>query len=240
MLPGLPKDESFILFWIVGEKLRGPWGEHEEGQGQGLGREAAALAGTEQRPGSPHPVASEVDGNCLDVPLSCGLPGGSSPTTRGAGRRGHQPRAAPRTGLPPSSPGSPCEAAESRPLRLRGSSRGGRQCPCDTSLFLVPALPAPQRVSTPGVSFRLELRAFLASARGLSDQPAASAGLPRPAAPPGPRLCLLCLQSRSLRAWGQVVTEGAERGPGVFPTCLCCDFLSRSWDPHRRLVLTAV
>lgn len=213
MLPGLPKDESFIPFWIVGEKLRGPWGEHEEGQGQGLGREAAALAGTEQRPGSPYPVASEVDGNCLDVSLSCGLPGGSSPTTRGAGRRGHQPRAAPRTGLPPSSPGSPCEAAESKPLRLRGASRGGRQCPCDTSLFLVPALPAPQRVSTPGVSFRLELRAFLASARGLSDQPAASAGLPRPAAPPA-RGSVSCVSKAAASApgarWSQRAPSGAQ------------------------------
>lgn len=70
MLPRLPKDESFISFWIVGEELQGHWGEHKEGRGQGLGRKAAALAGTEHLPGSPHPVASEVDGNCLDVSLS--------------------------------------------------------------------------------------------------------------------------------------------------------------------------
>lgn len=104
-------------------------------------------------------------------------------------------------------------------------------CPCDTSLFLLPALHALQQVSTPGVSFQLELSAFPTCAT--TQQPLW--GSPWPAA-----LSLVSpkLQSPHLGPGGQRVRRAG--GSGVFPTCLCCVFLSCSWNLHRHLVLTAV
>lgn len=128
--------------------------------------------------------------------------------------------AAPRTGLAASSPGSPCEAAESQPLRflrvLEGRETGPqdpRPRPCDTSLlFVLPsaACSGSRRRASPSSWGAVHFRP--------ARPPCSLCG-----ALPGPRLRLLCLQSCSLRTWGQAVTECAEQGARASspPASLC-------------------
>lgn len=221
MLPRLPKDDSFVSFWIVGE-LQGHWGEHKEGQGQGWAERRPHRPA--QSPGQRLPTPSgawEVDGNCLDVSLSYGAPSGLEPNPN------HPECWPPRRGrgLPPGRASLPAHLAllvrqpKASLWEFRGSSRGGRQACGTRGGVPVPALHALRPVSRPGVCL------LAARARGvsdLSDRPAASAGLSLA------RVCLLCLQSCSLHTGGPG-GHGARRAgdPGVFLSC--------SWDPHRRL-----
>lgn len=89
------------------------------GTGQGLGRKAATLAGTQHPLSSPHLVAREEDGTAGSVTIVLGSQEAPRRTTESDGYRGRQQRALPqdsRTGPPPSSLGYPCEAAHSKPL----------------------------------------------------------------------------------------------------------------------------
>lgn len=204
MLPRLPKDDSFVSFWIVGE-LQGHWGEHKEGQGWAERRPHRPA----QSPGQRLPTPSgawEVDGNCLDVSLSYGAPSGLEPNPShpecwppGRGR-----------GLPPGRASLPARLAllvrqpKASLWEFRGSSRGGRQACGTRGGVPVPALQALRPVSRPGVCL------LAAGARGvsdLSDRPAASAGLSLA------RGSVSCVSKAAVSTpGGQAATERAEQG----------------------------